>query len=159
MVKLDTIEGHLVLWCKGHYGATCNAPLMEQLKRIWAIRCGLDHEHVRDDVYEYIADGLYEILVSINPEIKPRLHEIIHKGLVWPFYYGYDKDDSAIVKLIYIYRSHIMSTKIKEKSEWESDKYVDLVGLPKPQKGIMNRILNGKGDFHDDELLKKKDKR
>jgi hypothetical protein len=129
---------------------------LEEIKRIWSIRCALDHEDVGNDIYEYIANGLYRILVTINPNIKERIHEIIHKGLVNQIYYGYDKDAPAIEKLVYIYRSQIMSTTYKEKV---GDEYVNIFDMPEPQVDIFKRITSGNGKYEDYDLVVKLDKR
>ena len=158
MIKLDTFDGHIVLWAKNHYSAEDNIGILEEIKRIWSVRCGIEPEHFGQDVYEYIANRLYKILITINPDKKDHFHEIIHKGLVNSFYYGFDKDMTAIEKLIYIYRSHIMSTQVNERNE-ETGELIPLVDLPKPQVEIFKNITNGHFDFNHDEIIKKLDER
>lgn len=156
MKKLDTFDGHLVLWCKGHYSANDEVDIFDELKRIWAIRCGLNFEHVDNYSYEYIANRLYKILVACQPHKEKYLHELIHKALTSPI--GYPEGLSHIQKLIYFYRSEIMNLQIYDVNQETGEKAI-LVELPESQVEIFKRITNGNGEYGDYELITSLDKR
>lgn len=155
MKKLDTFDGHMVLWCKGHYSANDDVSMFDEIKRIWAIRCGLDFEHVGDDSYEYIANRLYKILVKCNPSKEIYLHELLHKAITWPI--GYPNDLSPIERIIYFYRSEIMSLQVFDTND--GGEKITLIDLPEAQPEIFKRITNGLGEFKDYDLIIKLDER
>lgn len=158
MKKLDTFDGHLVLWCKGHYSANDEVDIFDELKRIWAIRCGLDFlKGGSGYLDEYnIANRLYKILVACQPHKEKYLHELIHKALTSPI--GYPEGLSHIQKLIYFYRSEIMNLQIYDVNQETGEKAI-LVGLPESQVEIFKRITNGDGKYNDYELINSLDKR
>lgn len=166
-VKLDTFDGHLVLYCKGHYVNTktktkekAETDFFEGLKKIWAVRCGYDYKPEGDRVLEYIADHMFEILVDCKALSDPtkikHFMDVIHKGV-------YDQNFkpqgmSPIRALIWEYRTMICGLKIKELPKGKK-RHVPIVILPKPMKRVFNRILNGKGEYKDYEKITKKDKK
>ena len=154
MKKLSTFDGHLVLWCKCHYSAENNVELLDELRRIWAIRCGLDFKHVDNYSFEYIANRMYKILVACEPRKEKYIHEIIHKELTSPI--GYPDTYKPIEKLIYIYRSQIANLQICEVS---FENKITLIDLPTPQPEIFKRITNGQGEYKDYDLIVKLDER
>src|SRR5688572_19612389 len=101
MKELSIIDGHIILYCKGHY--SCNISFLTGLRRIWGIRCGLSEEHINKSIDRYIANHLYDILKIINPKKVEYLHEIIHENLDNKI--RYEDDLSSIEKLILIYKS------------------------------------------------------
>lgn len=155
MKKLDTFDGHLVLWCKGHYSAEDETSLFDELKRIWAIRCGLESRHVDHYSFEYIANRLYKILVACQPEKEAYLHELIHKELTTSI--GYPDNLSPIQKLILIYRSQLGNLKIRE--TYSGEVVTLLISLPTPQPEIFKRITAGHGEYGDYEIIASLDTR
>lgn len=136
MKELKTFDGHLVLLCKGHYQSEDKSlTFLDYLKRIWAVRCGLDIEHVDSYSYGYIANRLYKILIGCKPS------NIGHRDNLTP-----------IEKLIYIYKNQIADLQIRNEDE-------TLISLPNPQKEIFNRILNGNIFYGDYELITNSDLR
>jgi hypothetical protein len=154
MKILSTFDGHLVLWCKGHYSANADVDMLDELKRIWAIRCGLDFEHVDNYSYEYIANRMYKILVACEPRKEKYIHEIIHKELTSSI--GYSNNLTPIQKLVYIYRSQIMQLQI---FEINGEDKTTLIDLPTLQPEIFKRITNGGGEYGDYDKIVKLDER
>jgi len=154
MKKLSTFDGHLVLWCKGHYSAEEEVSLFDELKRIWAIRCGLDFEHVDNYSFEYIANRLYKILVACEPQKEKYIHELIHKELTSSI--GYPDNLTPIQKLIWIYRSQIGALQIYDINGQDKKTLID---LPNSQFEIFKRITNGGGEYGDYDKIVKLDER
>ena len=148
-VKLETFDGHIVLLCKGWYNDP-KTDFFDEIKRLWAVRCGIEARYISGSFYEYIANHMFEILLSCEPERMKYFHQIIHKEISGGFFKP--ENMTAIQKLIWEYRSAIHNLKIK------TDEKV-LVELPKPQKRIINRIIRGGGVYGDYQLLTKADKR
>ncbi len=147
MITLEKFEGHIVLYCKGHYNVK-DVDFLVGLRRIWAVRCGLLVEHISKRVDESIADELYRILEQTIPQRMPYLWQIIHRDIEndWKF-----KDLSPLERLIMIYNSEIHMTQTKEKV---NKNYKWLIKLPKPQKRLFKRIVSGKGQYNDYNLVK-----
>jgi hypothetical protein len=154
MKILSTFDGHLVLWCKGHYTAEKEVSLFDELKRIWAIRCGLDFEHVDNYSFEYIANRLYKILVACEPQKEKYIHELIHKELTSSI--GYPDNLTPIQKLIWIYRSQIGALQIYDINGQDKKTLID---LPNSQFEIFKRITNGGGEYGDYDKIVKLDER
>jgi len=154
MKKLSTFDGHLVLWCKGHYSAEEEVSLFDELKRIWAVRCVLDFEHVDNYSFEYIANRLYKILVACEPQKEKYIHELIHKELTSSI--GYPDNLTPIQKLIWIYRSQIGALQIYEINGQDKKTLID---LPNSQFEIFKRITNGGGEYGDYDKIVKLDER
>lgn len=146
MIELEKFQGHIVLYCKGHYKVK-KTDFFEGLKMIWAIRCGYDYETFRKDILIYIANEMYEIISTCLPHKLPYLMEIIHREVgaeSWTKPQGL----TPIEAIIWEYRSIISGMKVKELKEGRK-RYSWLVKLPKPQNKLFNRILNGKGEYED----------
>ncbi len=156
MKKLSTFDGHIVLWSKGHYSADDEVSIFDEIKRIWAIRCGIDFEHVDNYSYEYIANRLYKILVACEPNKEKYLHELIHKALTSSI--GYPEGLSHIEKLIYFYRSEISNIQIYDVNR-ETGEKLTLIELPDPQPEVFKRITNGVGLHKDYDLIFNLDER
>jgi hypothetical protein len=154
MKILSTFDGHLVLWCKGHYTAEKEVSLFDELKRIWAIRCGLDFEHVDNYSFEYIANRLYKILVACEPQKEKYIHELIHKELTSSI--GYPDNLTPIQKLIWINRSQIGALQIYDINGQDKKTLID---LPNSQFEIFKRITNGGGEYGDYDKIVKLDER
>jgi len=145
MTQLENFEGHIVLYCKGWYSVK-DVDFLTGLRRIWAVRCGFDIEHIDRSIDEYIANALYKTLKKINPNKIEYLFEIIHKEVNKTYLSTY-QGLSTIETLIMIYRSEIWQVSVKE-----NDK--QLIKLPKPQKRLFKKIVSGKGDSGDYKLVK-----
>ena len=152
-IELETIKGHIVLYCKGHYKYK---DFFEGLKMIWAIRCGYDYELTTKETLSYIADELYEILLETQtPERMRYVMEQVHRNLE-PFWANeFEKNLSPIQALIWQYRSHISNMQVRESFK-DKGGYYTLIKLPKPNKKVFNRILKGKGEYGDYYLIKDK---
>lgn len=147
MITLDKFQGHIVLYCKGHYNLS-SVDFIDGLRRIWAVRCGLQFEHISPSFDEYIADEMMRIIIETKPLKSTRMWEILHKGLVDEWRY---KEMSAIHRCIMIYYNELMSIQVKDTS---GDKYKTLVKLPKPQKQLFKRIVRGNFKYNDYNKVK-----
>ena len=138
-LKIDGFDGHLVLYCKNHYNHSGN--LIEDLKRIWAIRCGYDYDPKNNGVVLNIINRLYKILY---PTIKNHevFQEQLHNHLVSWLYQDLDKLENIAL----FYCSELANLQIKENNKW-------LIKLPKLKKQVFNRILRGNGKFNDYKLI------
>ena len=150
MVTLDTFQGHIVLYCKGHYEYD---DFFEGLKMIWAIRCGYDYKQCSSDVLTYIANDMYKIISICMPNKLLYLHEVLHKEVANQTFYK-PKNMSPIEAIIWEYRGFISNMQIKDKV---NKNYKTLVKLPNRQIRIFNRILKGNGNYDDYQLIKEKD--
>jgi len=145
MVTLENFEGHLVLYCKGWYSIK-DVDFLTGLRRIWAVRCGFDVEHIDKSIDEYIANALYKTLKKVAPQKTEYLTELIHKEVSKTYLSTYE-GLSVIETLIMIYRSEIWSVSVKENGK-------TLIKLPKPQKRLFKKIVNGKGEYTDYKKVK-----
>jgi len=150
-IELETFQGHIVLYCKGHYKYD---DFFEGLKRIWAIRCGYDYELTSSDTLSYIAMDMYKILEQAQPQRMGYVMEQLHRNLVPKWYDDHTKNFKPIQAVIWEYRNHISNMQIKE-TDKDTGKSYWLVKLPEPQKKVFNRILSGKGVYQDYYLIKK----
>lgn len=146
MIKLETFQGHIVLYCKTHYKFK---DFFDGLKRIWAIRCGYDYEHTSSDVMRYIANDMYSIIALTQPKKLEHLMQIIHHEVTNQAFYK-PQNMTPIEAIVWEYRSVLCNLQIKDGNK-------TLVYLPKPQRRIFNRILNGNGHFSDYDLIINKD--
>lgn len=149
MVTLENFEGHLVLYCKGHYSVK-NVDFLTGLRRIWAVRCGFDVEHIDKSMDEYVANALYKTLKKLEPNKMDYLFELIHKEVGKTYLSTYEGLDT-IETLIMIYRNQIRQVAVREKV---GEKYKQTVKLPNPQKRLFKRIVSGKGEYNDYKLVK-----
>lgn len=145
MIELEKFEGHLVLYCKGWYSVK-DVDFLTGLRRIWAIRCGFDVEHIDKSIDEYIANALYKTLKKLNPKKIEYLSELIHKEVSKTYLSTYE-GLSTIETLIMIYRSEIWAVSIKENGK-------TIIKLPKPQKRLFKKIVKGKGEYNDYKNVK-----
>ena len=156
MITLDNFEGHLILYCKGHY-AVNKVDFLTGLRRIWAVRCGFDVEHIDKSIDEYIANALYRIVKKVKPNKVEYLFELIHKEVSKTYLSTYE-GLSTIEILIMIYRSELSEAQVRESKAKLSGKpmsgYTTLIKLPKPQKRLFKRIVSGKGEYNDYKLVK-----
>ena len=147
-IELETIKGHIVLYCKGHYKFD---NFFEGLKMIWAIRCGYDYELTSKETLSYVDDEMYEILLETQtPERMRYIMGMFHRNLV-PYF---KNDYSLIEAVIWEYRSHISNMQVKE-SYKDKKGYYELVRLPKAKRRVFNRILRGNGKYGDYHLITK----
>lgn len=145
MIQLENFEGHLVLYCKGWY-SNKNVDFLTGLRRIWAVRCGFDVEHIEKSIDEYIANALYKTLKKLEPNKIEYLFELVHKEVSKTYLSTYEGLDT-IETLIMIYRSELWNVQVRGKNK-------TLIKLPKPQKRLFKRIVSGKGDYNDYKLVK-----
>ena len=148
MIVLEPIQGQLVLLCKGHYKKN-EATMLEALRRVWAVRCGLENQHVeRGQADEHIADELFSIIEQVSPYKAENMLSRLHKELARPSYQYEDLNPIEIT--IMVYRSILMGLQVREKfggkSEW-------LHKYPKLKKQLFNRILRGNGRYEDYKLI------
>ena len=150
MIIPDKIQGHIILYCKGHYqDRTGKVDFITGLQRIWAVRCGLNLEHINKNMKEYIASELYRIILLTTPKKSEYMWEILHKGLVDEWNY---KELSAIDRAIMTYYKEIMMLQVREIS---GNKRKTLIKLPRPQKQALKRIVRGNFKSGDYNLIMK----
>jgi len=151
-IIVDAIDGHLILFCKGHYKTE---DLLVGLRRIWAVRCGLENQYVEHGQADtHIADHMYELVEKIRPNRGPWIIQRIHKDLgeLIPFLNRY-KDVKPIEGMISIYISEINCAQVNTHDE--NDVLIPIIPLPKAKKRLFNRILRGKGEYDDYKLITK----
>lgn len=146
MKKLDSIQGHLVLYCKGHY-KVANVDFLVGLRRIWAIRCGITYKEGDKSYDEYVSDELYRIFKMLNPKKAEYFMEIIHKEINNEFLY---EGLGVLERLIMIYRNEIFMIQVKDKI---GKKWTNIIDLPKPKKRVFKRIVSGNGKYNDYKLI------
>lgn len=105
-------------------------------------------EHINSSINEYLADKLHEIFAKCNPKKLSYFHQILNKGLCDEWRY---ENLNAIERVIMIYANELMSLQIKERVD---KNYKTVIKLPKPQKRLFKRIVNGKGKYNDYQLVK-----
>lgn len=145
MITLDNFEGHLVLYCKGHYSVN-KVDFLTGLRRIWAVRCGFDVEHIDKSFDEYIANALYKIVKKVKPNKVEYLFELIHKEVSKTYLSTYE-GLNTIETLIMIYRNELWDAQVKDKNK-------TTLKLPKPQKSLFKKIVGGKGEYTDYKKVK-----
>ena len=145
-IKIDTLQGHLVLYCKNHYDVK-TVDFLVGLRRIWAIRCGFDYKDNDKSCDEYIANEFYRIFKQLNPRKAEYFFEILHKEINNNFRY---ENLNPIERLIWIYRNELMTIQIKEKI---GNKWHNLIQLPKARKQVFKRIVRGNGKYEDYKLI------
>jgi len=130
-VKLDTFDGHLFLLCKGHYGNS-RTNFFNDIRKIWTIRCGLPVTNIDNRIDEPIADRLASIIERIEGKLDmSHVHQKIAFDLSRP------DNCSVLETLIWIYRSILNTTKVREDG-------VQLVSYPETQKRLINSVLFAK---------------
>lgn len=147
VVELDVWEGHLVLMCKGWYMVD-DVTFFDAVRRLWAIRCGLPIESANATMDEYLADGLFKIMLKCNPDRMVYFHEVLHREITKSGYWGGKPEDMTHIQaLIWEYRSFLQSLMISDTDE-EGNRF-QLISLPKERKRLMKRIVNGRGTYDD----------
>ena len=144
MQELLGINGHIVLYCKNHYKHSNS--IIEDLKKIWAIRCGYDYDSKDNTMVKNIIDNLYMILkpyISNEQRFQENLHEHL---LSWMY-----KDLNTAERLIYFYCSELANLQVRK--QISDKKWEWIVKLPKPKKKLFNRILAGNGKYDDYKLI------
>lgn len=156
-VVLDTFDGHLVLLCKGHY--LKNEDFFDALRNFWGVRCGCDFGDEGDRFLENVADTMFKIMRKCNPERMEYFHEVLHRELTYKPFLGLHtkpQNMSHIRAVVWEYRSFLLQLKI---SEIVDEKRHKLISLPKPQRRIFRRVIQGKGEYSDYKLITDKDTR
>lgn len=149
-ILLTPIQGHIILYCKGHYHYE---NFFEGLKMIWAIRCGYDYKYTSKDTLTYIANDMFEIIMLCKPERLQYFIETIHRGInESSLVYSNSKELSPIESLIWQYRIILSNLQTKEKVK---KNYRFIIKLPKSKKCVFNRILKGEGKYNDYKLITK----
>jgi len=147
MKEIKGFQGHIILYCKLHYTVQ-NVSFLQGIRRIWALRCGLDQEHTeKGQADRYIANELYSLIQIMIPEKLTYFHEIMHQELENDFKF---EGLNALERLILIYRSEIMSIQIKEKL---GEDYVSIIQLPEPNQPLFEKIIAGRAEYLDYKLV------
>jgi len=148
MIQLEEkFDGHIILYCKGWYNIK-DIDFIAGLQRVWAVRCGLQVEHINSSINEYMADKLHEIFAKCNPKKLSYFHQIMNKGLCDEWRY---EGLTAIERAIMIYANELSMLQIQENVD---GKWKKLIKMPKPQKRLFKRIVSGKGQYNDYNLVK-----
>ena len=146
--KVDTIQGHIILYCKSHYQVK-DVSFIEGLKRIWALRCGYVYEEKDNSCLCYIANYLYNIIYQICDIDFIDFPKKIHKMLI----IGND-EEPAIIKLIIYYRYVLAFLSVADFNS-KTNRTKALIKLPATKKRVFKRILKGKGVSSDYNLISK----
>lgn len=143
MKEVSPFEGHLILYCKNNYNVP-DVDFITGIQRIWAVRCGYDNDCIDDSSLEYIADELYEIITKTLPDFDcVRFQKNIHKAIYCDL-----TDMPFNHKIIRAYRNEIMMLQCLNGDEI-------LIQLPQANKELFKRIVAGKGEYNDYELINK----
>ena len=143
-VNLTPFQGHIILYCKLHYGVD-GVSFIDGFKRLWTAKCKEDGS---DDMLDYIANYLFEIICTVSDfdavEFQNRLH------LSFLEYNPKNKTALELIISFYIFQLSKLKT-----SEYDSisGKIKMLLPLPNPKKRVFNKIISGKGDYIDYKLL------
>lgn len=146
IITIDTLQGHLVLYCKNHYNVK-NVDFLIGLRRIWAIRCGYNYRDNDKSCDRYIANEFYRIFKQLNPRKAEYFFEILHEEILNEWKY---EGLNSLERLIMAYRNELMMIIIREKI---GNKWHNLIQLPKVRKQVFKRIVRGNGKYDDYKLL------
>lgn len=141
MLEFKGFTGQIILLCKGHYFLD-KISFLESIRKIWAIRCGIDYELNNNGSDVYIANELFKIIQQCLPEKMSYLHEIIHRDLDKPWY----SDLNSIERLIMIYRNEIWGIPVSKDGKV-------LIKLPNTNHELFLKIIQGNGEFNDYKLV------
>lgn len=145
MIQLKGFQGHMLLYCKRHYSMD---NFLLGLRRIWALRCGLDNIHTENGQADrYIANALYDLLKIVAPEKLGYFHEILHSEMTNELLYNGLK---PIERLIIIYANELAFAQIRKKIDGN---YVPIIQLPEPNQPLFERIISGKAEYSDYKLV------
>ena len=150
--KVDTIQGHIILYCKSHYQVK-DVSFIEGLKRIWAIRCGYDYEEKDNSMLEYIANDLFNIIYQTYDIDIIDFQKKLHKELCNTFYRT-KNTVYLIEKIIHYYKHYLAFLKVNEYDK-ETGITTNILKLPSPNKELFKRILKGNGVSSDYNLISK----
>ena len=143
-VNLTPFQGHIILYCKLHYGVD-DVSFIDGFKRLWIAKCKEDGS---DDMLDYIANYLFEIICTVSDFDAVEFQSRLHLSL---FEYN-PKKKSAIELIISFYIFQLSNLKTSEYDSI-SGKIKMLLTLPNPKKRVFNKIISGKGDYIDYKLL------
>ena len=143
-VNLTPFQGHIILYCKLHYGVD-GVSFIDGFKRLWTAKCKEDGS---DDMLDYIANYLFEIICTVSDFNAVEFQNRLHLSL---FEYN-PKKKSAIELIISFYIFQLSNLKTSEYDSI-SGKIKMLLPLPNPKKRVFNKIISGKGDYIDYKLL------
>ena len=143
-VNLTPFQGHIILYCKLHYGVD-SVSFIDGVKRLWIAKCKDDGS---DDMVDYIANYLFEIICTVSEFDAVEFQSRLHLSL---FEYN-PKKKSAIELIISFYIFQLSKLKTSEYDSI-SGKIKMLLPLPNPKKRVFNKIISGKGDYIDYKLL------
>lgn len=147
IIEIDGFEGHIVLYCKGHY-KTDN--VLEGFRKIWAIRHGYPYDNNKADknVMRYVADTLLQIIKKINnDDLGLDIFEGVHRSLNNSFRL---KTHSPIELLVIHYTFIIQHSQIKM---IVGDGELPFIKLPEPDYHLFEKILSGNGEYNDYKKL------
>lgn len=145
LIEVKGLHGHIILMCKHHYKYN---NLLSALRMLWAIRCGYEYKEDDKSADRYIANDLYELFMSVNPEKALNFHETIHEEICNTFRYP---NYSPLEILISLYCSELSNLTIRQNID---GKWISVIKLPKPKKQLLNRIFRGNGRYDDYKLFK-----
>ena len=144
-VNLTPFQGHIILYCKLHYGVD-SVSFIDGFKRLWIAKCKDDGS---DDMLDYIANYLFEIICTVSDfdavEFQNRLH--------LSFLEYNPKNKTALELIISFYIFQLSKLNIVEYDS-VSGNIKTLLPLPKTKKRVFNKIISGKGDYIDYKLLR-----
>ena len=143
-VNLTPFQGHIILYCKLHYGVD-GVSFIDGFKRLWTAKYKEDGS---DDMLDYIANYLFEIICTVSEFDAVEFQKRLHLSL---FEYN-PKKKSAIELIISFYIFQLSKLKISEYDSI-SGKIKMLLPLPNLKKRVFNKIISGKGDYIDYKLL------
>ena len=143
-VNLTPFQGHIILYCKLHYGVD-GVSFIDGFKRLWIAKCKEDGS---DDMLDYIADYLFTIICIVSDFDAVEFQKRLHLSL---FEYN-PKKKSAIELIISFYIFQLSKLKTSEYDSI-SGKIKMLLNLPNLKKRVFNKIISGKGDYIDYKLL------
>ena len=142
-VTLTPFQGHIIVYCKLHYGGD-DVSFIDGFKRLWAVKCKSND----DDMLDYIANYLFTIICIVSDFDAVEFQKRLHLSL---FEYN-PRKKSAIELIISFYIFQLANLKIAKYNPI-SGKTKMLINLPKTKKRVFKRILEGKGDYNDYNLL------
>ena len=142
-VTLTPFQGHIILYCKLHYGVD-GVSFIDGFKRLWAVKCKSND----DDMLDYIANYLFTIICIVSDFDAVEFQKRLHLSL---FEYN-PRKKSAIELIISFYIFQLSKLNIVEYDSLSGNTKM-LLPLPKIKKRVFNKIITGKGDYNDYNLL------
>ena len=142
-VTLTPFQGHIILYCKLYYNVD-GVSFIDGFKRLWAVKCKSND----DDMLDYIANYLFTIICTVSDFDAVEFQKRLHLSL---FEYN-PRKKSAIELIISFYIFQLANLKVAKYNP-VIGKTKPLIKLPTPKKRVFKRILKGKGDYNDYNLL------